>query len=45
MSYFTCMCQMQLVFEVNYEEKFDRKHGCIYVRVQLEVYDKSVDQE
>jgi hypothetical protein len=36
---------MQLVFEVNYGGKFDRKHGCIYVGGQLDVYDQTVDPE
>jgi hypothetical protein len=31
------------VFEINYGGKFDRKHGCIYVGGQFDVYNKSVD--
>ena len=32
------------MFEVNYRGKFDRKHECIYVGGQLDVYDKVLIQ-
>jgi len=37
------MCRMKLVFEINYEGRFERKCGCIYVGGQMDVHLEHVD--
>jgi len=39
------MCRIKLVFEINYEGRFDRKYGCIYVGGQVDVHLDNVDPD
>jgi hypothetical protein len=34
---------MKLVFEINYEDMFDKKYGCIYVGGEMNVHPDNVD--
>jgi hypothetical protein len=43
--FFVCMCRIKLVFEINYEGRFDRKYGCIYVGGQVDVHPDNVDPD